>query len=163
MFICHMWLVATTLDNADYGILPHCRKFYQPALLSALLWDLTFFGFYANPSSYCLPLGCPDGYSISSIQRKLPHLQSPWFSSPMAPSFFFPPFFCSPPSRPFHLCVGCHSFSTNCFPAGWSQGLQWCKSRNKKGKEPLWCVESVLRVRNLKTNQVFTLSRWTTP
>lgn len=99
-----MWLAATTLDNADYGTLPHCRKFYRPALLSALLWDLTFFVFYANPISYCLPLGYPDGYSISSIQRKLPHLQSPWFSSPMAPSFFFPPFFAPHPHNP-STCV----------------------------------------------------------
>lgn len=99
----------------------------------------------------------------SPASRRSCPTPSPLYLFSPCPFLLFSPSFAPHPPWPCHLCVGCHSFSTNCFPAGWSRGLRWRKSRNEKGKEPRQRVESDLQVRNLQTNQVFTLSIGTIP
>lgn len=131
----------------------------------SLQLDLTFFVclFLCTFELSLLTFGAPRWLVHHWHPEEAAPLPGPFFIFPVAPLFFSPLLLLPTPARPCHLCVGCHSFSTNCFPAGWSQDLRWRKSQNEKGKEPRRRVESGLQVRNLQTNQVFTLSIGTSP
>lgn len=129
--MCHKWPLPWTVQVAGYCLIA------ESSTASTALFSYTRFGFfcfYADSSSSSLPLEYSYGYSISSVQRKLPGFQAPFFGPPWPLLSFFPPS-CSLSSWPCHLCVSCHSFSTNCFPAGWNWGPQWCKKLKQGERE----------------------------
>lgn len=162
----HMWLMDIPSYGVDYRIFPNWGRFSWVALLSPLPLGLTLLVSMKIQDLSTWPLWVPRWlFHLQHLEEVIPTSSFLSFI-PLWPLllllFFFPS--CSPPSWPCHLCVGCHSFSTNCFPAGWSQGLRWCKCPKKgEGKEPWPCVESVHEVWNLQTNGIFTLSIWTAP
>lgn len=87
-------------------------------------------------------------FSLTTFREMHPHHQTSSFS-------FLP----SPLSFDFMLLWSCHLLagyqfiSTNCFSAGWRQGLYIHKRRRKeKEREPRQCEESVLQVWNAHTN-----------